>query len=57
MLVYAIAIGLFLGAACLLIVLIHRALVAEDARYCARAEQPAPCPPAPAPQRNLDRAA
>jgi hypothetical protein len=56
-LVYAIAVGLFLGAACLLVLFLHRALVAEDARYCARAEQPAPSPPAPATERKLDRAA
>jgi hypothetical protein len=57
MLVYAIAVGAFLVAAVVLMLLMYRALTAEDARYGAPAAPPAPQPPAPSPPRELDHAA
>ncbi len=57
MLVYAIAVGAFLVAAFVLMLLMHRALTAEDARYGARPADMAPQPQAPSPTRELDHAA
>jgi hypothetical protein len=57
MIVYAIAIVSFLGAAVVLVVLLHRLLVAEDARYGAGAEQAPVAGPTPQPRQPLDRAA
>jgi hypothetical protein len=57
MVIYAVAIGSFLGAAVLLVVLLHRVLVAEDARYGARSVQEPAARPAPDAPRRLDRAA
>jgi hypothetical protein len=56
MLVYAVAVGCFLGLAVVLVLLLHRALVAEDARYGARCEPPA-APPASSAPPETPRAA
>ncbi|HLH24562.1 MAG TPA: hypothetical protein VK066_18730 [Chloroflexota bacterium] len=54
---YAVAVGLFLGAAVVVVLLLHRALLAEDARYCEGiTAEPAP-PPAVEPTPPLNRAA
>ena len=57
MLIYALAISVFLGLAVILMVLLHHALVVEDIRYGARATDGAPPPPGPSTQRELHRAA
>ena len=57
MIVYAIAIVSFLGAALVLVVLLHRVLVAEDARYGAPAEHAPGARPTPEAPQRLDRAA